>query len=193
MKRRSIGDVRRRPPTSSASWRSGSARSESDSAVRLALIADTHLPRGDRRLTERCIEVIRSADLIVHAGDFSTTEVLEELRALGPVAAVHGNVDSTELRRALPEALSLEIEGVTLGVVHDAGPAKGRFERLRARFPDADAVVFGHSHMPLHEQRDAFQIFNPGSPTERRRAPHRSIGEATVARGRIEFRHLRVE
>ena len=126
----------------------------------------------------------------MHAGDFSTAEVLAELRELGPVAAVHGNVDSPELRRELPESISLELENVVLGVIHDAGPAKGRLERLRARFPDADAVVFGHSHLPLHEERDGFQIFNPGSPTERRRAPNRSIGEATVRDGRIEFRHL---
>jgi uncharacterized protein len=105
------------------------------------------------------------------------------------VAAVHGNVDSSDLRRELPETISLELEDVVLGVLHDAGPSKGRLERLRARFPEADAVVFGHSHMPLHEERDGFQIFNPGSPTERRRAPHRSMGEATVNGKRIGF-HL---
>ena len=116
--------------------------------------------------------------------------VFAELRELGPVAAVHGNVDCPELHRELPEILSLDLGEVTLGVIHDAGPAKGRLERLRARFPDADAVVFGHSHMSLHEQRDGFQIFNPGSPTERRRAPHRSMGEATVEGGVIEFRFL---
>jgi putative phosphoesterase len=116
--------------------------------------------------------------------------VLTELRELGPLAAVHGNVDSPELRRELPEAISLALEDVVLGVIHDAGPAKGRLERLRARFPKADAVVFGHSHMPLHEEREGFQIFNPGSPTERRRAPHRSMGEAAVKGGRIEFDHL---
>jgi uncharacterized protein len=159
-------------------------------SLRLALIADTHLPRGRRRLPDRCLDVLEAADLVVHAGDFSEASVLAELRELGPVAAVHGNVDSPELRRDLPEALSLELEEVVLGVIHDAGPSKGRLERLRTRFPDADAVVFGHSHLPLHEQRDGFQIFNPGSPTERRRAPHRSIGEATVEGGRIEFHHL---
>jgi uncharacterized protein len=134
--------------------------------------------------------VLRAADLIVHAGDFSDETVLAELRELGPVAAVHGNVDSAGLRRELPETLSLELEDVTLALIHDAGPAKGRLERLRARFPEADAVVFGHSHLPLHERREGFQIFNPGSPTERRRAPNRSMGEATVAGGTIEFRHL---
>jgi uncharacterized protein len=103
---------------------------------------------------------------------------------------VHGNVDSAELRRELPESLSLDLGEATLAVIHDAGPAKGRLERLRVRFPDADAVIFGHSHMPLHEERDGFQIFNPGSPTERRRAPTRSMGKATVTKGAIELRHL---
>jgi putative phosphoesterase len=132
---------------------------------------------------------MRAADLIVHAGDFSDATVLAELRALGPVAAVHGNVDSPDLRRELPQEITLDLDGVTLAVIHDAGPARGRLERLRARFPEADAVVFGHSHMPLHEERDSFQIFNPGSPTEGRWASHRSMGEATVGGGRIEFRH----
>jgi putative phosphoesterase len=159
-------------------------------SLRLALIADTHLPRGRRRLPERCLDALEGADLIVHAGDFSDASVLAELRELGPVAAVHGNVDSPELRRDLPETLTLELEEVVLGVIHDAGPSKGRLERLGTRFPDANAVVFGHSHQPLHERRDGFQIFNPGSPTERRRAPHRSIGEAAVECGRIEFHHL---
>ena len=133
---------------------------------------------------------MRAADLIVHAGDFGSETVLAELRRLGPVAAVHGNVDSPGLRRELPEALTLDLEDTTLAVIHDAGPAKGRLERLRTRFPEAAAVVFGHSHMPVHEERDGFQIFNPGSPTERRRAPHRSMGEARVGGGRIEFRLL---
>jgi putative phosphoesterase len=166
--------------------------------VLVAVIADTHLPRGESRregaptgatrfLAKPCLDILRAADLIVHAGDFSQASVLAELRELGPVAAVHGNVDSPELRGELPETISLELENVVLGVIHDAGPAKGRLERLRARFPGADAVVFGHSHMPLLEERDGFQIFNPGSPTERRRAPHRSMGEATVEGGSIVF------
>jgi putative phosphoesterase len=148
------------------------------------------MPRGARRLPEPCIEVLRAADLIVHAGDFSEAAVLAELRELGPVVGVHGNVDSAALREELPESLSLDVGDATLAVIHDAGPAKGRLERLRARFPDADAVVFGHSHLPLHEKRNGFQIFNPGSPTERRRAPSRSMGEARVTKAGIELRHL---
>ena len=151
----------------------------------MALISDTHLPRGARALPDACLERLRAADLIVHAGDFTALEVLRDLEALGPpVAAVHGNVDSPELRRLLPEARVVE----RVGVVHDAGPAQGRLERMRARFPDADAVVFGHSHIPLHAtDASGFQIFNPGSPTDRRRQPRHTMGMARVGDGRIEF------
>ncbi len=157
------------------------------------MIADTHMPRGARELPERCVAELREADRIVHAGDFQAYEVLEQLRDYGcDVVAVHGNVDDTKLRNELPRATEFEAGGATIGVVHDAGPTKGRLERMRALFPDADAVIFGHSHMPLHEEADGFQIFNPGSPTERRRAPTKSMGIAEVAGGRIEFRHIRL-
>jgi uncharacterized protein len=156
--------------------------------VLIAVIADTHLPRESRRLPERCGELIASSQLLLHAGDVMTREALAGIEAIGPpVAAVHGNVDSPELRGMLPAERVVEAEGARIALVHDAGPASGRFARLRRRFPEADAVVFGHSHLPLHEEGGEFQIFNPGSPTERRRAPHRTMGLARVERGRIEF------
>jgi uncharacterized protein len=156
--------------------------------VEIAIISDTHMPRGSRRLPEGCVEHLRDADLIVHAGDLMRVTVLEELRALGEVVAVHGNVDDGEVRQALPETARVEAEGVRLAVVHDAGAAKGRLARLRARFPGADAVIFGHSHMPLHERAaDGFQIFNPGSPTERRRAPAFTMGVAHARAGKLSF------
>jgi uncharacterized protein len=152
----------------------------------IAVISDTHLPRGARRLPEACVERIAAADLLLHAGDFSTLDVLRELEAIGPpVLGVHGNVDSAELRRLLPAERVVEAEGARIAVVHDAGPRAGRLARLRARFGDrADAVIFGHSHLPLHEQADdGFQILNPGSPTERRRAPTNTMGVIRVASG----------
>ena len=154
----------------------------------IAVVSDTHLPRGSRRLPEGCVEWLRAADLVLHAGDFVATEVLAEIKALGPpVAGVHGNVDSPELRRRLPGERLVEADRASIAMVHDAGPRAGRLERLRRRFPGAAAVVFGHSHLPLHEERDGFQIFNPGSPTERRRAPHHTMGLARVERGRVAF------
>jgi uncharacterized protein len=161
--------------------------------VIVAVVSDTHLPRGVRRIPDACIESMRAADLILHAGDFVEVEVLRELEALGPpLAAVHGNVDSAELRQILPEARIVDAGGAKIALVHDAGPAAGRLERMRARFPDAHACVFGHSHIPLHEERDGFQIFNPGSPTDRRRQPDFTWGVARIEAGRIRFQHERL-
>jgi putative phosphoesterase len=156
--------------------------------VEIAIISDTHMPRGDRRLPEACVERLRVADLILHAGDLVAASVLVELRSYGTVQAVHGNVDDPEVRSVLPARTLVDADGARIGLVHDAGPARGRLGRLRRLFPSADAVIFGHSHMPLHEQTsDGFQIFNPGSPTERRLAPHRTMGIARVKEGRLSF------
>jgi uncharacterized protein len=158
--------------------------------VQLAIVADTHLPRGKRLLPQACVQRLRAADLILHAGDLSTVDVLRMFEALGPpVAAVNGNVDAPELRALLPATRIVEADGARIAMVHDAGPAKGRLARMRRRFPDADAVVFGHSHIPLYERADdGFQIFNPGSPTDRRRQPWHTMGLARVrARDKIEF------
>ena len=156
--------------------------------MQIAVISDTHMPRRHRRLPDACVARLAAADAIVHAGDLMELEVLRALQALGPpVHAVRGNVDSSELQARLPLQRVLDLAGVKVAVLHDAGPRTGRLERMRRRFPDAQAVIFGHSHIPLHEERDGFQIFNPGSPTERRRAPRHTMGVATVADGAIRF------
>ena len=159
--------------------------------MRAAIVADTHMPRGRRRLPDRCLELISEADALLHAGDFTAVSVLEELEALAPrIHAVHGNVDEPRLRERLPHSVALEAGAFSVAVVHDAGPAKGRLARMRARFPEADAVVFGHSHLPLHEREGDFQIFNPGSPTERRRAPRASMGLLSVSPRGPVFEHV---
>jgi len=162
--------------------------------MRLAIVSDTHLPRGTRAIPAACIERMRGADAILHAGDFMEPSVLAELRALGPaVHGVAGNVDAPELHVELPATRIVKAEGVRIAMLHDSGPAEGRFGRLRRRFPEVQAVVFGHSHMPLLEARDGFAIFNPGSPTERRRAPHHTMGMATVHGDRIEFELIELD
>jgi putative phosphoesterase len=156
--------------------------------MEIAIIADTHMPRGPRRLPEACVKRLRSAELIIHAGDLMALSVLRELEAYGQVVAVQGNVDDPEVRMALPALAVVPVGKRRIYVVHDAGPSPRRLARLHARFPEADAVVFGHSHIPLHEQSpDGFQIFNPGSPTERRRSPHHTMGMARAREGAIEF------
>lgn len=158
----------------------------------IAVLSDTHMPKGGRALPTRAVELLGEAEAALHGGDFFTLATMREIEALcpGPLHAVHGNVDEAELRSALPETLEVELDGARIAMIHDAGPAKGRVGRMRRRFPDAVAVVFGHSHLPLHEEEDGFQIFNPGSPTERRRAPRRSMGVLRVQAGRPAFEHV---
>ena len=154
----------------------------------IAVISDTHMPRGARRLPAACVKHLEVADLILHAGDFTSATPYEQIELTGGrLHAVHGNVDDEELRQRLPAERIVEAEGARIAMVHDAGRSDGRLGRMRARFPEADAVVFGHSHMPLHEERDGFQIFHPGSPTERRRAPAHTMGLASVEDGRVAF------
>jgi uncharacterized protein len=156
--------------------------------MKIAIVADTHMPRGARRLPDGCVAWLRRAELIVHAGDLVRLEVLRQLESYGRVVAVRGNVDDAAVRALLPERATVDEGGIRIGLVHDAGPARGRLERLRTWFPGADAVVFGHSHIPLHERAgDGFQIFNPGSPTERRRAPQHTMGVAHVGDGEVTF------
>jgi uncharacterized protein len=157
----------------------------------IAVIADTHMPKGKRRLPDACYEQLLAAEAVIHAGDFSAASVLDELEAICPVVhAVRGNVDDPQLWDRLPESIEIEVGGRRVAVIHDAGPSKGRLSRLQARFPTADAVVFGHSHLPLHETDGDFQIFNPGSPTERRRAPRASMGLLHPAPSGLRFEHL---
>jgi putative phosphoesterase len=163
--------------------------------LRLAVISDTHLPRGTRRLPDACVEHLRAADAILHAGDISAVSVLDELAALGPpVVAVQGNVEEPEVRMRVPTRRVFDADGARIGMVHDAGPASGRLERLRAAFPDCAAVVFGHSHIPLHADDGAgFQIFNPGSPTDRRRQPRHTMGLAEASDGAVRFELVALE
>jgi putative phosphoesterase len=141
----------------------------------IAVLSDTHLPRGARRLPDACLELIGRADLVLHAGDFVRSTVLDELAVLAPVEAVHGNIDEPALQALLPERRVVESGGVRIGMVHDAGPRAGRAERLVHAFPGCAAVVYGHTHQPELTRHGGVWILNPGSPTERRRAPHRSL------------------
>jgi putative phosphoesterase len=147
----------------------------------IAAISDTHLPRGSRVLPEACVERLRSADLILHAGDLTARSSLDELSRLGPpVEAVYGNMDEDELQATLPKERVVEVEGARIAMVHIAGPRAGRAERLVGRFPGCDAVLYGHTHVPEVELVGRVWILNPGSPTERRKAPERTMLELVV-------------
>src|SRR5207302_5695053 len=154
--------------------------------ARMSVIADTHLPRGTRALPEECLRILRGADLILHGGDFVTETFLDELRALGPpVEGVYGNMDEPALKAALPKERTVEVDGARIGMVHIPGPRAGREARLAARFPDCEAVVYGHTHVPQVERFQHLWILNTGSPTERRRAPIHAMLVLTVRGGRL--------
>lgn len=143
--------------------------------TRIVVLADTHMPRSGRVLPEAVIDAARSADLIVHLGDFTGPEVAEYLGTLGPLAAVHGNNDSQAIRARFPASRLLEIEGHRVALIH--GHEGGRTANAAAKaVAGADVVLFGHSHVPTIVREDGRLLFNPGSPTERRFAPHRSFG-----------------
>lgn len=143
------------------------------------------MPRGPRRLPDACLRELEHADLILHAGDFTAASVLAELRSFAPVVAVHGNVDDAELRALLPARRVLELEGTRVGIVHEPGPKAGREARLAAWFPDCDLVVYGHTHLPELVSFGGTRILNPGSPTDRRRAPSRTMAAITVSKGHL--------
>ena len=131
-------------------------------------------------------EQLRNADLILHAGDVCIAAVLAELAQYAPVVAVRGNNDGPDVAIwGAAGTAELDLDGLSVAMVHDSGAAAGRLARLRRRFPAADLIVFGHSHIPLDESVPGLRIFNPGSPTDRRRQPHGTLGVLEIDRGRL--------
>jgi putative phosphoesterase len=172
--------------------------------VRVVALADTHAPRRWRSCPPRVAQFLRDADLILHAGDVCTADVLDDLACYAPVRVVRGNNDGPDVAAwGAQEAVELDLDGLPVAMVHDSGTAQGRMARLRRRFPRAALVVFGHSHIPLdqvdaaHGAHDAdralpfrpggqaLRIFNPGSPTDRRRQPCGTLGLLRIERSHL--------
>jgi len=154
--------------------------------TRLLLVSDTHIPGRARRLPEAVLRAADAADLVIHAGDWVTASVLDELEQHAPVLGVYGNNDGDDLRSRLPEVARREIEGMRVAVVHETGDARRRETRMDAAFPDVDLLVFGHSHIPWDSTTAAgLRLLNPGSPTDRRRQPHRTMMTAAIVAGAL--------
>lgn len=154
--------------------------------MRVVVLADTHAPRRWKSCPPAVAGWLGQADRILHAGDVCTADVLGELAEYAPVHAVLGNNDGPDVARwGAPATLQLELAGFRLAMIHDSGPAAGRLRRMRAAFPAVDIVVFGHSHIPLDESGGGLRIFNPGSPTDRRRQPHGTLGVLDIADGEL--------
>ena len=155
-------------------------------AVQIVVLADTHAPRRWRVCPPQVAEHLRRADLILHAGDVCTAAVLAELAEYAPVTAVLGNNDGRDVAEwGAATTAEFDLGGLSVAMVHDSGASAGRLTRMRRRFPRADLLVFGHSHIPRDESAPGLRIFNPGSPTDRRRQPHGTLGVLQVTDGRL--------
>lgn len=159
--------------------------------TRVAVLADTHVaPGSSRRVPDTAWAQLQRAEIILHAGDVTSPELLSELEALAPVHAVLGNNDH-DLVGVLPERTEFEIDGVRVAMVHDSGATAGRERRLHRWFPAAQLVVFGHSHQPVNEPGvDGQRLLNPGSPTWKRRAPIHTMAMLELAEGQISEAEL---
>ncbi|MEW1805107.1 metallophosphoesterase [Pseudarthrobacter sp. NPDC080039] len=155
--------------------------------LNLLLLADTHVPKRARDLPEQVWSAVEKADVVFHAGDWVEAALLDQFeRRSKRLLAVHGNNDGPELRRRLPETATVTLAGVRFAMVHETGQAKGRELRCEALYPDADVLVFGHSHIPWDTVSPrGLRLLNPGSPTDRRRQPSCTFMEAAVDAGRL--------
>ena len=159
--------------------------------MRVVILADTHAPRRWKSCPPAVARWLRQADVVLHAGDVCTADVLAELAQYAPVHAVLGNNDGSDVAEwGAPATLEIELGGLTVAMIHDSGQATGRLRRMRAAFPAARLVVFGHSHIPMDQSEGGLRIFNPGSPTDRRRQPHGTLGVLDIADG--ELREARI-
>ncbi|MFG1779278.1 metallophosphoesterase family protein [Micromonospora sp. NPDC049048] len=156
--------------------------------MRLVITADTHVPKRARDLPEPLWTAVDAADVVLHAGDWVDEALLDALGARARrLVAVYGNNDGPALRARLPEVARVELDGLRIAVVHETGPKDGRERRCAARFPDADVLVFGHSHIPWDTVAPSgLRLLNPGSPTDRRAQPHATYLTARVAAGRLD-------
>lgn len=160
--------------------------------MRVLVLSDTHSPRRWNGIPPGLLEPLARAEVILHAGDVCTPDVLDTLATYAPVHVVQGNNDGEDVAAwGAPEALELELAGVRIGMIHDSGAKQGRGRRMRRRFPEADLVVFGHSHVPFDGVEDGLHLFNPGSPTDRRRQLVGTYGELDFSSGRLVRHEIR--
>ncbi|PLT35656.1 metallophosphoesterase family protein [Bacillus sp. V5-8f] len=160
--------------------------------MKIIVISDTHMPKRGKKLPEKLIEGLRGAELIIHAGDWQTMDVYEELMRYAPVKGVFGNVDGEEMKKKLPEKQVVEIYGQRIGIVHGHGQKGTTEKRAIATFEgeSVDMIIFGHSHIPLKKELNGVLLFNPGSPTEKRRQPMYSYGIISVEKHRLQAEHI---
>lgn len=153
--------------------------------MKLLLLADTHVPTRARVLPEQVWTAIDDADVVIHAGDWVDAGVFEEISARSKrLIACWGNNDGDDLRVRMPECARVTLGGVRIAVVHETGSSAGREQRMAAKYPNIDVLVFGHSHIPWDTVTDTgVRLLNPGSPTDRRRQPFCTYMTAEISDG----------
>ncbi|MDN4605310.1 metallophosphoesterase [Paenibacillus sp. F6_3S_P_1C] len=160
--------------------------------MNIIVISDTHLPRRARTLPEPLLEALANADLILHAGDWSDWDVYKLLSTYAPVEGVAGNTDPPEIGQKLGFSRIVEADGLRFGLVHGHLGTKSTEQNAIHTFAgqQVDAVIFGHSHIPVMHTVNDVLIFNPGSPTDRRRQPQYSFGILTTNLGKLQAEHV---
>ena len=157
--------------------------------VRIVVLSDTHIPDFAKVLPAALVPHLRNAEFILHAGDVTSRTVLDELASYAPVHVARGNNDGEDVEAwGARDEVRLDVDGTAIAMLHDSGRREGRERRLRRRFPDAQLVVFGHSHVPVDTELDGVRFFNPGSPTWKRRQPLPTFGIAEIGERRLRTR-----
>ncbi|MFB4165109.1 metallophosphoesterase family protein [Alteribacillus sp. JSM 102045] len=149
--------------------------------MKILVISDTHMPKKAKTLPHQLTKELESADTVIHAGDWKTMDVYNELKSYGELHGVYGNVDDEEIRKVLPERKVIEVQGFKIGIVHGHGEKKTTEKRAVEAFDEElDVIIFGHSHLPLLRYMGKTMLFNPGSATDKRKLPYFSYGLLTI-------------
>jgi putative phosphoesterase len=150
--------------------------------MKIGVISDTHMPKRAKHLPKKLIQGLEGVDFIIHAGDWQTLDVYNELKKLAPVDGVAGNVDGEEIVERFGHKKKLTFGRFTIGIVHGHGTRKTTENRALDAFIDdpVDLIIFGHSHIPLYKDCGGVWLFNPGSPTDKRRQAQFSYGVLTI-------------
>lgn len=149
--------------------------------MKIIVLSDTHIPKKARQLPSRLVKELETADRIIHAGDWQTLAVYEELKQYAPVDGVYGNVDGEEIKQVMPDKKIMTISGFKIGIVHGHGEKKTTEKRALEAFEEfLDCIIFGHSHIPYVKYAKKTLLFNPGSATDKRKSPFYSFGILTI-------------
>ena len=149
--------------------------------MKIVVLSDTHTDSIDT-LARKLLDELRTAELIIHSGDFTGKQLVDDLRRLGQFRGVYGNIDGPDVRRELPEIDTIGVGGFRIGVNHPAegGSPMTIEQRIRKKFDKVDVIIHGHSHRTKNERKDGILWFNPGSATGKFPAMRKTYGTLTV-------------